>query len=440
MDSTYQNQAVRKSSFKNYRWVIIFLFITGVTLNYITRNSLGIMAPELKQTFQMSNEQYSWVTMAFQIAYTIFQPLCGWFIDVVGTKIGFAICAVVWSLVCVLHAGVGSSIQLAFLRFFMGSTEAAATPANVKVMTEWFPKKERTIANGWGGVGFSIGGMVAPPLIYVLHSSFGWQAAFVVPGIAGIIWAFVWFKMYDTPAASKIVSEEEREYILADQDPPYTGKKLSLWASLGGLLSTKKFYGIGIPAFLSEPAWQALGFWVPLYMAQVHGFKLIDIAMFAWVPFLMADLGSLAAGYLVPILRNRFDMSRLNASIFTSFIGAVVMVCLVFAAFSKNPYVAVLLISMGGFGHQMISGMLGVLVMETTPSHQVATANGLRGTFAWTAAALSTLAIGQLTSDAVFGAEGFTYAFIFMGLFDLIGVAIMAALLWERKKSKAVFA
>lgn len=440
MDSTYRNQVLKKSSFKNYRWVIIFLFITGVTLNYITRNSLGIMAPELKQTFQMSNEQYSVITMAFQIAYTIFQPLCGWFIDVVGTKIGFAICAIAWSLVCMFHAGVGSWMQLAFLRFFMGSTEAAAAPANVKVMTEWFPKKERTIANGWGGVGFSIGGMVAPPLIYLLHANFGWQAAFVVPGIAGIIWAIVWFKMYDTPATSKIVSEEERDYILADQDPPFEGKKPSLWTSLGGLLTTKKFYGIGIPAFLSEPAWQALGFWVPLYMAQVHGFKLIDIAMFAWVPFLMADLGSLAAGYLVPILRNRFNMSRLNASIVTSFIGAVVMVCLVFAAFSKNPYVAVLLISMGGFGHQMISGMLGVLVMETTPSHQVATANGLRGTFAWTAAFLSTFAIGQLTSEAIFGASGFTYAFVFMGLFDLIGVAIMAALLWERKKTKTALA
>jgi len=391
------------------------------------------MAPELKETFQMSNEQYGYITMAFQIAYTIFQPICGWFIDVVGLKIGFAICALAWSITCMFHAGVGNWMHLVFLRFFMGSTEAAAAPANVKVMTEWFPKKERTVANGWGGVGFSIGGMIAPPLIYGLHSTFGWQGAFIVPGILGIVWALVWWKMYDPPARSKIVASEEREYILSDQDPAFTGKKPPLWTSLGQLLKNKKFYGIGIPAFLSEPAWQALGFWVPLYMAQVHGFKLIDIAMFAWMPFLMADLGSLAAGYLVPVLRNRFDLSRLNASIVTSCSGAVVMVCLVFAAFSKSPYIAILLISMGGFGHQMISGMLGVLVMETTPSHQVATANGLRGTFAWVAAALSTIVIGSLTSEASLGPSGFTYVFVSLGLFDLLGALIMVGVLWERR-------
>ncbi len=420
---------------KNYRWIIICMFIAGVTLNYITRNSLGIMAPELKKTFDMSNEQYGYVTLAFQIAYTIFQPLCGWFIDVVGTKVGFALCAIAWSLVCMLHAGVGSWVHLAVLRFFMGATESAATPANAKVMTEWFPKKERTVANGWGGVGFSIGGMVAPPLIYLLHFQFGWQAAFFVPGLFGIVWAIAWWKMYDPPASSKIISEQERNYILSDQDPPFTGKKLSLGAALGQLLVTKKFYGIGIPAFLSEPAWQALGFWVPLYMSQVHGFKLVEIAMFAWLPFLMADLGSLAAGYLVPILRNRFNMSRLNASIATTWSGAVVMLSLVGAAFSTNPYIAVLLIAMGGFGHQMISGMLGVLVMETTPSQQVATANGLRGMFAWVAAAISTVVISRLTSDAGLGAAGYFYVFLGLGVFDLLGAAIMTVILWEKKKS-----
>lgn len=422
---------------RNYRWVIIGLFITGVTLNYITRNSLGILAPELKKTFDMSNEQYAYITMWFQIAYTIFQPLCGWFIDVIGTKVGFALCAVIWSVVCMFHAGVGNWIQLAVMRFFMGATESAATPANAKVMTEWFPKKERTVANGWGGVGFSIGGMVAPPLIYLLHTTLGWQGAFIVPGILGVIWALVWWKMYDPPATSKIISAEERNYILSDQDPPFTGKKLPLWTALGQLLARKKFYGIGIPAFLSEPAWQALGFWVPLYMSQVHGFKLGEIAMFAWLPFLMADLGSLAAGYLVPILRNRFDMSRMNASIATTWSGAIVMLCLLGAAFSQNPYIAVLLISMGGFGHQMISGMLTVLVMETTPTHQVATANGLRGMFAWTAAAISTVVIGKLTSDTGLGPSGFFYVFVALGVFDLIGAAIMTGVLWEKKSAKA---
>ena len=423
--------AIKKSRFKNMRWMIIALFITGVTLNYITRNSLGLMAPELKTLFNMSNEQYGYITTAFQIAYTFSQPVIGWLIDVIGLKLGFAICAVFWSLTCILHAGVGSWMQLLVMRFFMGATEAAATPANAKVMTEWFPKKERTIANGWGGVGFSLGGMLAPPLIYGLHHFWGWQAAFVVPGVFGMIWAFVWWKVYDSPANSKRVSPEEQAYILAGQDPVPLTARVSLGKALMALLRTRRFYGIGLPAFLSEPAWQALGFWVPMYMAQVHGFKLKDIAMFAWLPFLMADLGSLAGGYLTPWVGRHFNLTRVNAAIVTSSTGALVMVSLVFAAFAHNPYIAVLLISFGGFGHQLVSSMLGVLVMETTLPAQVATANGLRGSFAWIAAAMSTLAIGSITT--VLGAAGFTYVFVCLGLFDLVGACIMIGILWETR-------
>ncbi|GGP26767.1 MFS transporter [Silvimonas amylolytica] len=431
MDSPSLSQ--KSTGFRNMRWVIIVLFISGVTLNYVTRNSLGIMAPELKTLFNMSNEQYGYITTAFQAAYTIAQPICGWLIDVIGLKIGFAVCAVLWSITCIFHSGAANWIHLAILRFFMGTTEAAAAPANAKVMTEWFPKKERTIANGWGGVGFSLGGMLAPPLIYGLHSVFGWQAAFVVPGALGIVWALIWWKVYAPPRESKLINPAEREHILADQDPPFTGKKPALWTSLGQLLKIRRFYGIALPAFLSEPAWQALGFWVPLYMAQVHGFKLKDIAMFAWLPFLLADISNVLGGYMVPLLSKRFNLSRINAAVLTSTTGAFCMLCLTAAAFSQNPYIAVLLISMGGFGHQLVSSMLGVLVMETIPAQQVATANGLRGSFAWVAAAISTLVIGHVTT--LYGAGGFFGVFICLGLFDLVGALLMFIFIWDRRPS-----
>jgi len=416
---------------KKMRWIILALFVLGVTLNYVTRNSLGILAPELKKTFSMSNAEYGYVTVAFQAAYTMFQPFCGWLIDFIGLKIGFAICALLWSLSCMAHAGVGSWMQLAILRFFMGSTEAAASPSMAKLMTDWFPKNERTIANGWGGVGFSIGGVVAPPLIVGLHSYFGWKAAFVVPGAIGILWSIVWWKFYDSPAKSKHISQEEQVYILTHQDPHTQSQKQSLWASLGKLLATRRFYGIGLPAFLAEPAWQTMSFWVPLYMSQVHGFKLKEIALFAILPFLMADIGSIASGYLAPYMRKKFSLTPTNSAIATSCSGAVLMICLAGTAFVGNAYEAVILISIGGFGHQIISSMLTVLVMETTVKDQVATTNGLRGTFAWVAATISTLAIGSVTT--AFGAGAFTYVFICLGFFDLIGAAIMASLLWERK-------
>ena len=115
---------------KNLRWYVLVLFLLGVTVNYITRNSLGILAPELKESLGITTEQYSWIVGAFQIAYTIFQPLCGWLIDVIGLKIGFMVCAGIWALMCIFHAGAGSWLHLAILRFFMGASEAAATPAN----------------------------------------------------------------------------------------------------------------------------------------------------------------------------------------------------------------------------------------------------------------------------------------------------------------------
>ncbi|MDU7767944.1 MAG: MFS transporter, partial [Serratia marcescens] len=179
------NQAVAQSGrrkFKSLRWWMLALFLLGVTVNYITRNSLGILAPELKTSLNMSTEQYAWVVASFQLAYTVFQPICGWLIDVIGLKMGFLICAGIWAVVCMLHAGAGSWLQLAILRFFMGGAEAAATPANAKAISDWFPKKERPIAAGWAGVGFSIGAMLAPPIIVIAHVSFGWQGAFLFSG------------------------------------------------------------------------------------------------------------------------------------------------------------------------------------------------------------------------------------------------------------------
>ena len=148
---------------KNLRWWMLVLFLLGVTVNYITRNSLGIIAPELKVSLGITTEQYSWIVGAFQLAYTLFQPLCGWLIDVIGLKLGFMICATLWAVACIAHAGAGSWLHLAILRFFMGGAEAAATPANAKTIGEWFPKSERPVAAGWAAVGRAVVGALSQP-------------------------------------------------------------------------------------------------------------------------------------------------------------------------------------------------------------------------------------------------------------------------------------
>lgn len=416
-----------KRKIKNLRWWMLALFLLGVTVNYITRNSLGILAPELKTSLGMTTEQYSWIVGAFQIAYTVFQPLCGWLIDVIGLKIGFLICAGIWALMCMLHAGAGSWMQLAILRFFMGGAEAAATPANAKTIGEWFPKKERPIAAGWAGVGFSIGAMLAPPIIVVAHVSFGWQGAFMFSGVLAMLWVVLWWLFYHNPEQHPNLSKSELEYIKQDNEPAPV--KLPFLKALATVSKNKRFYGIAIPAFMAEPAWAVLSFWVPLYLANERGMDLKQIAMFAWLPFLAADLGSVASGYLTRIYAKFFGTSRVNSIVASSVTGAFLMISLALVAITQDPYITIALISVGGFGHQVISCMLSALVVESFDKGQMATVNGMRGSFAWIASFLFSLLIG-VTADKI----GYNPLFIAMGFFDLIGAVFLIAFIAERRQ------
>lgn len=415
---------------KNLRWWMLGMFLLGVTVNYITRNSLGILAPELKNSLHMSTEQYSWVVAAFQLAYTLFQPVCGWLIDVIGLKMGFLICALIWSVTCLLHAGAGSWLHLALLRFVMGASEAAATPANAKAIGDWFPKKERPVAAGWAGVGFSIGAMLAPPIIYVAHITFGWQGAFLLTGGLGLLWVGLWWWGYHSPESHPRLSDEERAFI--NQDNEAIGEKLPFFTALKVIGKEKKFYGIAIPAFLAEPAWAVLSFWVPLYLANERGMDLKQIVMFAWLPFLAADLGSVASGYLTKIYVRWFGMTRVNSIVASSVTGALLMISLALMTLVKDPWLAIALISVGGFGHQVISCMLSALVVERFDRRQMATVNGMRGSCAWIASFIFSLIIG-VTADTI----GFNPLFVAMGFFDLIGAVFLVMLIAERRQRPA---
>lgn len=416
-----------KRQYKNLRWWMLALFLFGVTVNYLTRNSLGILAPELKSSLQITTEQYSWIVGAFQLAYTLFQPLCGWLIDVIGLKMGFLICAGIWALMCMLHAGAGSWLHLAILRFFMGGAEAAATPANAKTIGEWFPKSERPIAAGWAGVGFSIGAMLAPPIIVLAHGAFGWHGAFLFAGVLGMLWVVLWWLFYHSPEKHPNLSKDELAFIKQDHEPEPV--KQSFLAALKTVAKNRRFYGIAIPAFMAEPAWAMLSFWVPLYLANERGMDLKQIAMFAWLPFLAADMGSIASGYLTRLYVRWFGLTRVNSVVASSVTGAFMMISLALVSMTKDPYLAIFLISIGGFGHQIISCMLSAIVVESFDKGQMATVNGMRGSAAWIASFLFSLVIG-VSADRI----GYNPLFIAMGFFDLIGAVFLIAFIAERRR------
>lgn len=203
---------------KNYRWHMIALVCFITVINYLDRTALGIAAPTIMETTGITKEQYSWIVSAFQLAYTLGQPIMGFFIDTVGLKLSFAICAAIWGLATMGHALTGTWSGLAFMRALMGFSEASAIPAGVKTASTWFPAKERGVATGVFNMGTSLGAMLAPPLIAWCIMFHSWQFAFIVSGSLALLAALFWFFCYKDPKDAKRLSDEERHYIESGQE------------------------------------------------------------------------------------------------------------------------------------------------------------------------------------------------------------------------------
>ena len=294
---------------KGLRWWIIGLICLGTIINYLARNSLAVLAPELQKKLQFSTQEYSYIVAAFQIGYTVMQSVCGFILDFLGLQLGFALFALAWSLFNVLHAFAGGWGSLAFFRGLLGLSEASAIPAGIKAISEWFPAKERSVAVGYFNAGTSLGALLAPPLVVWVLLQSSWQMAFVVTGCLGFIWAGLWWVFYRSPSKHKSLTEGERAYILQGQEPDKiasAGERKP--PSVKKILSSRRFWGIALPRFLAEPAWQTFNFWIPLYLATVRHMDIKEIAIFAWLPFLAADLGGIFV--VIPPARSEILLSR----------------------------------------------------------------------------------------------------------------------------------
>lgn len=410
-----------------FRWCMILLVCAITIINYLDRTALGVAAPTILETTGITKEQYSWIVSAFQLAYTIGQPIMGFFIDTIGLRLGFAICAVIWGLATMGHALTGTWQGLAFMRGVMGFSEASAIPAGIKTASIWFPAKERGIASGVFNMGTSFGAMLAPPLIAWCILFQGWEFAFVVSGSLALIAALAWFIFYRDPKDSKRLSAEEREYIEAGQEKYLDSDNKQEKASLKTILTQRNFWGIGIARFLADPAWGTINFWVPIFFVETLHFSLKEIAMFVWLPFLMADLGCLASGFVAKFFNDR-GISLINSRLITFTIGAVLMMTIGFVSIVENPYLAVFLISLGGFSHQLLSTVASTLGGDLFKKNQIATAVGMAGACAWTGQLIFNLFIG-----AFVGIIGFGPFFIALAFFDVIGAIVLWTFIRENK-------
>lgn len=400
------------------RWWIIALITLGTILNYLARSTLSVAAPTLKTEFAMTTQQYSWVVLAFQASYTVMQTVAGAVLDALGTRIGFFVFAIGWALSNMAHAFATGWMSLAVFRAALGATEAAAIPAGTKTVAQWFPPKERPLATSLFQMGTSVGNMIAPPLVAFCILAWNWQAAFIVTGALSLVWAVMWWVAYRDPAEHPRLSEGERDAIAA-MNQPQAGKP----ATRGDVLRSRSFWAIAVPRFLAEPAWQTFNFFIPLYLVAVWQLDLKSIALWAWLPFLAADFGSLAAGLLPPWLMAR-GSSMLASRKITMTLGALCMVGPACIGLATSPEMAIALFCVGGFAHQLLNGALITLCADVFDSRTVGTASGMAGTSAWVGGMLFTLLIGQ-SADVL----GYNPLFVALAGLDLLAAAVLWALL-----------
>ncbi|MEJ5976883.1 MFS transporter [Novosphingobium sp. PS1R-30] len=412
---------------KHLRWWIIGLVTLGTVLNYLARSTLSVAAPTLQAEFSMSTEEYSWVVLAFQASYTVMQTVAGSVLDALGTRLGFFLFAVGWALANMAHAFAVGWPSLALFRGLLGATEAAAIPAGAKAVSEWFPPRERPLATSGFQMGTSLGNMIAPPLVAFCILWWGWQEAFLVTGALSLAWAALWWFGYRTPAQHKRLSAEERAYIELGRsrddlaDKPATRKEV---------LRSRGFWAIALPRFLAEPAWQTFNFFIPLYLVAVWKLDLKAIALWAWLPFLAADFGSLAAGLLPPWLMRR-GASLVTSRKVTMTLGAVCMIGPACIGLAGSPGMAIALFCVGGFAHQLLNGALVTLGSDLFDSRTVATATGMAGSAAWIGGMLFTFAIGK--SADLFG---YNPLFVALAALDLLAAAVLWGLLRKRPEDR----
>ena len=402
--------------FMGIRWLTIALIMLGAMVNFLSRATLAVAAPTVMENLHITTQQYGYITGAFQ-ALIMLQFAVGYVIDILGVKTGFALFAFLWSVICMAHAFANNWQALAALRGLLGFAEGAFSPGGLKVVSEWFPAHERGLAGGLYNIGPSVGQMLAPPLVVWAILNYSWQASFVIVGAISLAWVVLWLVFYHPVAKHPSLSAEERNLIVSGQES-YV-KAGAKKPSILGILSRRNFWGVALPRFLTDPTWGMLSFWVPLYLTSVRHFDLKHIAMYAWLPFLAADLGCIFGPSVVLFLQRRgLDLIDARRGAFT--LGALMMIGVAFTGVVQDAYAAVALLCLAGFAHQTLSVTMITMATDLFPGNEVGTVAGMAGTGANLGVLISSLLIGGLVSTI-----GYAPFFVALAVLDLMAAAVV---------------
>ena len=356
------------------RWRIAVMLCLITTINYVDRQAFSVAAPVLMDEFSLSNTEYGWITSGFLFAYAVGQLVTGPVIDRLGTKRAFSLAVIAWSLAGIAHAFGRGFLSFFTFRSLLGLSEAANFPAALKAVAEWFPRAERSMAVGILAVGPGLGAMITPPLIGLIIETLGWRAAFIVPGAIGLVWLWWWQRYFHSPDRHPSISEREYRLILTGRDrvePPV--KRPWYWA-----LRYREIWGLMLSRFIGDGAFYFFVFWLPLYLSSARGFNIMEIALFAWIPFLALDIGSLAGGWLGQrLIRDGVSLDRSRKIVI--WIGALIVPVALPAVTTDSAAAAIALISVAMFAMQFKASSLFTLPADLFPARDVATIWGLFG-------------------------------------------------------------
>jgi ACS family hexuronate transporter-like MFS transporter len=355
-----------------YRWVIVTLLFAAMVINYVDRQTIGLLKADLSKEFGWDEKHYADLVFYFQLAYAVAYVAWGKIMDKIGARWGFGIAFLIWQIAHIAHAGASHISGFIAARMGLGIGEAGGFPGGIKAVAEWFPKKERAFATGLFNAGTNIGAIVTPLVVPGIVLAFGWQMAFIVTGVAGLVWLPIWLLVYRRPREVKNLSAAELAHI--EQDPADPAEKIA-WTKL---LTKRETWAYSIGKFLIDPIWWMFLFWLPDFLGKRYGLDLKTFGPPLIAIYLLSDVGSVAGGWMSSTLMKR-GASINKARKLTMLVCALLAVPVIFASYASSVWLAVLIIGVATAAHQGFSANLYTLPSDVFPRAAVGSVVGIGG-------------------------------------------------------------
>jgi len=416
------------------RWWIGAMLFASTVINYMDRQTLSLLAPYLKITYHWTNSDYADLVIAFRVAYAIGQTVCGRWMDRIGTRLGITFTVLFYSIVSVLTPLANGFFSFMGFRLMLGFGESANWPAATKVVSEWFPAKERALATAFFDSGSSIGGAISPFLVLWIYFRWGWRPAFIVPGVLGFIWLLVWRKFYFSPEQHPRISMGELEMLRLEKrsDEPTGEASKVRWRDLLRLPQT---WGIIAARAFTDPVWYFVTDWFPVYLVA-KGIDLRSGLIAIWIPFLAADLGNFTGGAVSGyLLRRCWPLGRARKAVVVA--GGLGTMLLIPTVFTQNLSLITLLFALATFSYACFSTIANVLPSDVYYSNAVATVSGLSGTGSGIGTIIAMKAVGYL-SDARIADKGHVFdpIVIASGIIPVIGMLLVLLLVRNTRATR----